>query len=103
VVFSFESNEEDHPLQKALFGRRDFLPQEMLFRESLSLTEIRENDEEEPQLRRYGGMLEETIPIPEEMAGSQESIGGYFATNTLNYSAREHNDRAEDTETLLIC
>ena len=46
IVFSFESNEgEEHPLQKALFGRRDyFLPQEMVFRESLSLTEIRENE-----------------------------------------------------------
>lgn len=41
-------------------------------------------------------MLEETIPIPEEMVGSQESIAGYFATNSLN-------DRCEDTETLLIC
>lgn len=48
-------------------------------------------------------MLEETIPIPEEMMGSQESIGGYFATNALNCSLREHNDRGEDTETLLIC
>lgn len=53
--------------------------------------------------RRYGGVLEETIPIPEEMIASQESIGGYFATNTLNYSPREANERAEDTETLLIC
>lgn len=41
IVFSFESNDgEEHPLQKALFGRNreTFHPQEMVFRESLSLT-----------------------------------------------------------------
>ena len=75
------------------------LPNEMLFRESLNLTEIKENEEEfQGPFRRFSA-LEETIP--EEMKSSQESIDGYLAID----SARDikANSRREDTDTLLIC
>jgi hypothetical protein len=50
---------------------------EVPLRESLNLTEIRENEEyNEAQNRQQFSCLEETIP--EEMLTSRESIAGYL-------------------------
>jgi hypothetical protein len=70
----------------------------MVFRESLSLTEIRENDEymETQVQRRYPSLLEETIP--EEIATSHESLAGYFVADTLGYSLKDDTgERCEET------
>jgi len=67
------------------------MPNEMALRESLNLTEIREN-EEEGLLRRFSA-LEEVIP--EELQSSQESIDGYLAVDSLRQ--RKGDSRRDDT------
>jgi len=67
------------------------MPNEMALRESLNLTEIREN-EEEGLLRRFSALEE---AIPEELQSSQESIDGYLAVDSLRQ--RKGDSRRDDT------
>ena len=50
-----------------------------------------------PKRYVYEGLLEETIPIPEEMVTSQESIEGFLSANTRQYKSGDDNEKMEDT------
>ena len=95
---SFAHEQPPAPLNRALFPALH--PLEMPLHESLSLTEIRESEEQnesQPYLRQGesgGGEV--------GLAMSGGSLG-YYLADTLKYSLREETEQAHDTETLLIC